>query len=347
MVARTGVPLSLSLAQSHRHPEAWRDLLDRIDAAVAEGLPIRAQVAPRPVGLLIGLQSSYHPLLAFPVYADTAALPVNEQARALRDPVFRARLLADMETADDGGTRRQRRRSAEPAKPDRLRAPVPAGRRARLRARTRDERAAAGGVAGSRSRRGAPRPAVGARRPRLPLHPVLQLRRREPGRLRRDAGPPPHRVRPGRRGGPCGPHFRRQLPDLRALALGARPLPRPHGGGPGRGATDQRHGAGRGPPRPGGHRSGHAGGHQRHRLRGVGVRAARHGLRPARRGQAAPAGRPRLPRHHGGRGDHVPRRRAHRCPPGAPGAGRARLQSPCRLPRSTWGSATRHREEPT
>ena len=27
MVARTGVPLSLSLAQSHRHPEAWRDLL--------------------------------------------------------------------------------------------------------------------------------------------------------------------------------------------------------------------------------------------------------------------------------------------------------------------------------
>ena len=48
MVARTGVPLSLSLAQSHRHPEAWRDLLDRIDAAVAEGLPIRAQVAPAP-----------------------------------------------------------------------------------------------------------------------------------------------------------------------------------------------------------------------------------------------------------------------------------------------------------
>ena len=68
MVARTGVPLSLSLAQSHRHPEAWRDLLDRIEAAVADGLPIRAQVAPRPVGLLVGLQSSYHPLLAFPSY---------------------------------------------------------------------------------------------------------------------------------------------------------------------------------------------------------------------------------------------------------------------------------------
>ncbi len=66
MVARTGVPLSLSLAQSHRQPEAWRGLLARIEAAVAEGLPIRAQVAPRAVGVLVGLQSSYHPFLALP-----------------------------------------------------------------------------------------------------------------------------------------------------------------------------------------------------------------------------------------------------------------------------------------
>ena len=41
-------PSPSPLAQSHRHPEAWRDLLDRIEAAVADGLAIRAQVAPRP-----------------------------------------------------------------------------------------------------------------------------------------------------------------------------------------------------------------------------------------------------------------------------------------------------------
>src|SRR5580704_9538833 len=101
MVARTGVPLSLSLAQSHRHPGQWRDLLGRIEAAVADGLPIRAQVAPRPVGLLVGLQSSYHPLLGLPAYGEAAALPVAAQARALRDPAFRARLVADMEATDD------------------------------------------------------------------------------------------------------------------------------------------------------------------------------------------------------------------------------------------------------
>jgi len=112
MVARTGVPLSLSLAQSHRHPEAWRDLLDRIEAAVAEGLPIRAQVAPRPVGLLMGLQSSFHTLLALPSYAGTVALPIGEQARALRDTALRALLLADLEGPGDaagtGDTRRRR-----------------------------------------------------------------------------------------------------------------------------------------------------------------------------------------------------------------------------------------------
>ena len=118
MVERTGVPLSLSLAQSHRRPEAWRELLARIEAAVAEGLPIRAQVAPRPVGLLVGLQSSYNPLLAFPAYREVAELPVAGQARALRDPTCRARLLAELDadadanapadTAAGAGKRRRR-----------------------------------------------------------------------------------------------------------------------------------------------------------------------------------------------------------------------------------------------
>ncbi len=101
MVASTGVPLSLSLAQNHRRPEAWRDLLGRIETAVADGLPIRAQVAPRPIGLLVGLQSSYHPLGPYPAWKDVASLSVREQAHALRDPSLRDRLLADMTATSD------------------------------------------------------------------------------------------------------------------------------------------------------------------------------------------------------------------------------------------------------
>jgi N-acyl-D-aspartate/D-glutamate deacylase len=92
LVERTGCPLSLSLAQSHRRPEAWRELLARIEAASADGLPIRGQVAPRPVGLLLGLQSSFHPFSGHPAFREVAALPLDAQVRALRDPALRARL---------------------------------------------------------------------------------------------------------------------------------------------------------------------------------------------------------------------------------------------------------------
>jgi N-acyl-D-aspartate/D-glutamate deacylase len=110
MVVQSGRPLSLSLAQSHRQPEAWRDLLVRIEAAVAQGLPIRAQVAPRPIGLLLGLQSSYHPFLALPAWQDVASLPVAEQARAVHDPAFRARLLSEVPVDDGAGGRGSGRR---------------------------------------------------------------------------------------------------------------------------------------------------------------------------------------------------------------------------------------------
>ena len=98
IVERSGRPLSLSLAQNSRDPDAWRDLLRRIEEAVAAGLPIRAQVAPRAVGVLMGLQSSYHPFLRLPVFGEITRLPVEQQARALRDPEFRARLLEQIPT---------------------------------------------------------------------------------------------------------------------------------------------------------------------------------------------------------------------------------------------------------
>jgi N-acyl-D-aspartate/D-glutamate deacylase len=95
LVELTGCPLSVSLAQSHQRPEAWRDLLALIEEAAADGLPIRGQVAPRPIGLLLGLQSSFHPFSGHPAFREVAGQPLQAQVRALQDPVFRARLLAD------------------------------------------------------------------------------------------------------------------------------------------------------------------------------------------------------------------------------------------------------------
>ena len=102
MVEASGRPLSISLAQHPAVPDNWRRLLDRITEANADGLRMRAQVAARAVGLLFGLQCSMHPLQRNPVWQELAPLPVAQQARAMADPSFKARVLA----AGDGGKQR-------------------------------------------------------------------------------------------------------------------------------------------------------------------------------------------------------------------------------------------------
>ncbi len=96
LVEMSGRPLSLSLGQSHRDPEGWRRLLGRIGEAARDGLEIRAQVAPRPIGTLYGLQSSANPFSTHPSFRAIADKPLAEKVAALRDPEFRARLLAEM-----------------------------------------------------------------------------------------------------------------------------------------------------------------------------------------------------------------------------------------------------------
>ncbi|HUD52965.1 N-acyl-D-amino-acid deacylase family protein, partial [Parvibaculum sp.] len=95
LVEISGRPLSLSLGQSHRDPEGWRRLLGRIGEAARDGLEIRAQVAPRPIGTLYGLQSSANPFSTHPSFRAIADKTLTEKVAAFRDPDFRARLLAE------------------------------------------------------------------------------------------------------------------------------------------------------------------------------------------------------------------------------------------------------------
>jgi N-acyl-D-aspartate/D-glutamate deacylase len=88
-------PLSFSLLQSDRSPDDWRRLLELTEQAVRDGVPIRAQVASRPVGLLMGLEASVHPFAGCPSYAAIAALPLDLRVKRMREPALRARLVAE------------------------------------------------------------------------------------------------------------------------------------------------------------------------------------------------------------------------------------------------------------
>jgi N-acyl-D-aspartate/D-glutamate deacylase len=90
-----GQPLSFSMVQADVVPDQWRRLTERLDAAAAEGYPIKAQVAGRPVGLMLGLQASVHPFISRPSFAEIADKPLADKVAAMRDPAFRARLIAE------------------------------------------------------------------------------------------------------------------------------------------------------------------------------------------------------------------------------------------------------------
>ncbi|MEY2884649.1 MAG: hypothetical protein RL490_2373 [Pseudomonadota bacterium] len=100
VAAAAGRPLSFSLLQMATGDEdGWRKYLRALEAANADGLTIRGQVYPRPVGLLFGLDLSFHPFALHPSFRPLADLPLADKVAALCDPALRARLLA--ESADD------------------------------------------------------------------------------------------------------------------------------------------------------------------------------------------------------------------------------------------------------
>jgi N-acyl-D-aspartate/D-glutamate deacylase len=88
-------PLTLSLAQGHSSANGWRKILELIEGASAEGLPIKAQVAPRPIGVLLGLQGTINPFITHATFQEIKDKPLAEKVRAMRDPSFRARILEE------------------------------------------------------------------------------------------------------------------------------------------------------------------------------------------------------------------------------------------------------------
>jgi N-acyl-D-aspartate/D-glutamate deacylase len=97
LVAESGRPLSLSLAQSGREADGWKGLLGMIAQASKDGLPMRGQVAPRPIGLLLGLQGTINPFIAHEAFAAIKDRPLAGKVAAMRDPAFRARIMAENE----------------------------------------------------------------------------------------------------------------------------------------------------------------------------------------------------------------------------------------------------------
>ena len=94
-----GLPVTFTLVVANAGDPTWPDAITMIEKANknagAGGAQSTAQLLPRPIGLIIGLQLTANPFVLYPSYREIAHLPLAERVAEMRKPEVRARILAD------------------------------------------------------------------------------------------------------------------------------------------------------------------------------------------------------------------------------------------------------------
>jgi N-acyl-D-aspartate/D-glutamate deacylase len=90
-----GLPVTFTLVVANAGDPTWPDAITMIEKANAAGGDVTAQLLPRPIGLIIGLQLTANPFVLYPSYREIAHLPLAERVAEMRKPEVRARILAD------------------------------------------------------------------------------------------------------------------------------------------------------------------------------------------------------------------------------------------------------------
>ena len=91
----TGRPVWFLLTDRYSDPQRWRRLITAVHDMRAQGLPVTAQMAGRPIGVMMGVGTALNPFTVRPTYKKLEGLPIEEQRRRLRDPQVRRQILAE------------------------------------------------------------------------------------------------------------------------------------------------------------------------------------------------------------------------------------------------------------
>jgi N-acyl-D-aspartate/D-glutamate deacylase len=95
-----GLPVTFSLATGNSGDPIWPDAITMIEKFNANGGDITAQMFPRPIGLVIGLELTGNPFVLYPSYAEISGLPLAERVAEMRKPEVRQRILSDKPRSD-------------------------------------------------------------------------------------------------------------------------------------------------------------------------------------------------------------------------------------------------------
>jgi N-acyl-D-amino-acid deacylase len=112
LAVETGVPFTFGVLSATKDGHDWRDQLELIDRTSAAGGRMYGQAHCREFSVLLSFKTRL-PFDVLPEWRELRAQPLAEQARALRDPALRARLVDAAHHGDYG-----RAIGAETRKPD-------------------------------------------------------------------------------------------------------------------------------------------------------------------------------------------------------------------------------------
>lgn len=97
-------PLSVLLLQVNNAPELWRETRAQIHAARRAGIDANGQVGCRPIGIMMGFETTIHPFSTHPAWMALAALTPRQRFERIRDDAaLRATLIE--QRPDDEHTR--------------------------------------------------------------------------------------------------------------------------------------------------------------------------------------------------------------------------------------------------
>jgi N-acyl-D-aspartate/D-glutamate deacylase len=95
-----GRPLSVLLLQVNNAPDLWRETRAQIHAARKNGINVNGQVGCRPIGVMMGLETTIHPFSSHPAWTSMNHLtPAQRVGQLQRDPDLR-RMLVEERPAD-------------------------------------------------------------------------------------------------------------------------------------------------------------------------------------------------------------------------------------------------------
>ena len=96
----TGRPVWFLLTDRPTDPVRWKRLMEGVHKARAAGAMVTAQVAGRPVGVLLGADTALNPFSIRPSYQALLKLPIDERMKRMQDPAVRAQILSEAPSAE-------------------------------------------------------------------------------------------------------------------------------------------------------------------------------------------------------------------------------------------------------